>query len=108
YVWPSILTIESPYVNAPPLLNVIITNAVIVQMTPVSMKGSSNETKPSDAAYLVLTAEWAIEAEPAPASFEKAARLKPTTNTPTSPPSPACGLKASLIIKDMASSIKDM
>ena len=33
---------------------------------------------PSEAEYFVLTAECAIEAEPAPASFEKAALLNPT------------------------------
>ena len=33
--------------------------------------------------------EWAIDAEPAPASFEKAALLKPVINTPNKPPSPA-------------------
>ena len=41
------------------------------------MKGSNKATNPSDAAYLVLTAECAIEADPTPASFENAARLKP-------------------------------
>jgi hypothetical protein len=41
------------------------------------MKGSSNATMPSLAGYFVLTAECAIAAEPAPASFEKAARLNP-------------------------------
>ena len=49
----------------------------MVQITTVSMKGSSKATKPSEAGYLVLTAECAIDAEPAPASFEKAARLNP-------------------------------
>ena len=52
---------------------IIITNAVIVQIITVSMKGSSKATTPSLAACLVLTAEWAIAAEPTPASFEKAA-----------------------------------
>ena len=67
----------------------IITNAVIVQITTVSIKGSKRATNPSEAAYLVLTAECAIEADPAPASFEKAALRKPVIKTPNSPPSPA-------------------
>ena len=75
-------------------LNIIITNAVIVQITTVSIKGSSKATSPSDAAYLVFTAECAIDAEPAPASLENAALLNPVINTPKSPPKPAWGLKA--------------
>ena len=35
----------------------IITSAVIVQITTVSIKGSNNDTNPSEAEYLVLTAE---------------------------------------------------
>ena len=85
----------------------MITKAVIVQITTVSIKGSNKATKPSEAEYFVFTAECAIEAEPAPASFEKAALLKPTNNTPMTPPTPiAFGLKASVIIKLIASSIK--
>ena len=61
----------------------------MVQITTVSIKGSNKATKPSEAGYLVLTAEWAIEAEPAPASFEKAARLNPVIKTPNKPPNPA-------------------
>jgi hypothetical protein len=34
---------------------------------------------------LVRTAEWAMAAEPTPASFEKAARLKPWISAPTKP-----------------------
>ena len=45
----------------------------IVQITTVSIKGSKSATNPSLAEYFVLTAECAIEAEPAPASFENAA-----------------------------------
>ena len=55
----------------------IMTIAVIVQMTTVSMKGSNRPTSPSEAAYFVLTAEWAIAADPAPASLEKAALRNP-------------------------------
>ena len=58
----------------PSILKNIITKAVIVQITTVSINGSNNATTPSDAGYLVLTAECAIAAEPAPASFENAAR----------------------------------
>ena len=35
----------------------IITSAVIVQITTVSIKGSNNATNPSEAEYFVLTAE---------------------------------------------------
>ena len=52
----------------------MITNAVMVQITTVSINGSNKETTPSDAGYLVFTAECAMEAEPAPASLEKAAQ----------------------------------
>ena len=71
-----------------------MTKAVIVQITTVSIKGSRSATKPSEAAYLVFTAECAMEAEPAPASLEKAARRKPVINTPSKPPNPAYGLNA--------------
>ena len=54
---------------------------------------------------MVLTAECAIEAEPAPASLEKAALLNPTNKTPIIPPTPiALGLNASEIINPNASS----
>ena len=56
---------------------IISTSAVIVQITTVSIKGSNNATIPSDTGSFVLAAECAIEAEPTPASFEKAALLKP-------------------------------
>ncbi len=77
-------------------------------MTTVSIKGSNSATKPSDAEYLVFTAECAIDADPAPASFENAALLNPTSNTPITPPTPiAVGLKASLKIRENASSINE-
>ena len=69
-----LLASRLPYVNAPSILKIIITKAVIVQITTVSMKGSNNATIPSEAGYLVFTAECAIAADPAPASFENAAR----------------------------------
>jgi hypothetical protein len=58
----------------------------MVQITIVSINGSSKATKPSDAEYFVLTAECAMDAEPAPASLEKAALLNPMTRTPIKPP----------------------
>ena len=48
-----------------------------------------------------------MDAEPTPASFEKAALLNPTIKTPITPPTPiAVGLNASLTINAMASSRK--
>ena len=71
------------------------------------MNGSRRATNPSLAEYLVFTAECAIEADPAPASFENAALLNPTIKTPITPPTPiAVGLKASVIINEIASSTK--
>ena len=49
-----------------------------MHITTVSINGSNSDTNPSEAAYFVLTAECAIDADPAPASFEKAALLNPT------------------------------
>ena len=60
----------------------------MVQITTVSMKGSSRATNPSEAENLVFTAECAIEADPAPASLEKAARRNPMSSTPMTPPTP--------------------
>lgn len=65
-------------------------------MTTVSINGSKSATRPSEAEYFVLTAECAIDADPAPASFEKAALLNPISSTPITPPTPAAlGLNAS-------------
>src|SRR5690606_1689310 len=72
----------------------MITSAVMVQITTVSMNGSHRATRPSVIGSLVLTAEWAMEAEPMPASLENAARWKPTISTPMMPPMPASGVKA--------------
>src|SRR5680860_333509 len=44
-------------------------SAVMVQITTVSMKGSSSATKPSVAGSPVFTAECAIDAEPTPVSY---------------------------------------
>ena len=76
------------------------TSAVIVQMTIVSMNGSSSATTPSDTGSSVLAAAWAMGAEPWPASLEKRPRLTPhiivTSTAPTPvPATPAEGLKAS-------------
>ena len=60
--------------------------AVIVQITTVSINGSNNATIPSETGSFVLAAEWAMEAEPTPASFEKAALLNPWIKTPITPP----------------------
>src|SRR3990167_6223066 len=64
----------------------MITRAVMVQITTVSMKGSSSAAKPCDTGWLVCTAECAMAAEPTPASLENAARLKPWISAPTTPP----------------------
>ena len=72
----------------------MITSAVMVQITTVSMNGSSSDTKPSVIGSLVRTAEWAMAAEPTPASFEKAARLKPWISAPTMPPAMPSPVKA--------------
>ena len=63
---PYVIILPSPFV-------IIITKAVIVQTTTVSINGSNKATNPSDAGYFVFTAECAIAAEPTPASFENAA-----------------------------------
>ena len=52
----------------------------------VAIHGSSNATTPSDAGYFVRTAACATDAEPTPASLEKAARWNPCINTPKKPP----------------------
>ncbi len=65
---------------------ITMTSAVMVQTTTVSMNGSSSATMPSRTGYGVRAAEWAIAAEPAPASLENAARRNPCTSTPMKPP----------------------
>ena len=54
---------------SPKLPVITMTSAVIEHTTIVSIKGSSNATIPSLAGFVVLTAEWAIGAEPMPASL---------------------------------------
>ena len=60
----------------------------------VSIKGSSRATTPSSIGFFTLAAEWAIAADPIPASFEKTARLIPIINTPRNPPKAASGENA--------------
>ena len=60
----------------------------------VSTKGSSSATMPSRTGSSVRAAEWAMAAEPVPASLLKAARRKPWISTPTKPPTPASQEKA--------------
>ena len=72
----------------------MMTSAVIVQITTVSMKGSRSDTNPSVIGSRVLTAEWAMAADPTPASFEKAARRKPWMSAPTTPPAMPVSVKA--------------
>ena len=74
-----------------------MTIAVIVHITIVSIKGSNKATIPSDTGSLVFAAECAIEAEPTPASLEKAALLNPIIKTPIKPPKPASGEKRPLL-----------
>ena len=50
------------------------TKPVNVQITTVSINGSNRATNPSLRGSSVCTAEWAMAAEPSPASLEKAAR----------------------------------
>ena len=56
---------------------VIITRAVMVQMTIVSMNGPSIATMPSRTGSSTLAVECAIGAEPWPDSFENSPRLSP-------------------------------
>ena len=72
----------------------MMTRAVIVQITTVSMKGSSSATKPSLAGRRVCAVECAMAALPSPASLENTARRKPMTMTPSTPPAMPSGAKA--------------
>ena len=53
------------------------TRPVMVQMMSVSISGSSSATTPSETGSSVLAAEWAMGAEPWPASLEKRPRWTP-------------------------------
>ena len=85
-----------------------MTSAVIVQMTMVSMNGSSNATTPSETGSSVLAAECAMGADPCPASFENSPRRTPhmsvSKNAPVPvPATPALGLNASRKMSPSAS-----
>ena len=82
-----------------------ITRAVMVQITIVSINGSSRETIPSVTGSSVLTAEWAIEAEPIPASLENTARWKPIIMAPSAPPATPSPVNAPLKILMMTCGI---
>ena len=71
-----------------------MTRAVTVQMTTVSMNGSSSATYPSRTGYRVRAVAWAMAADPRPASFENTARRKPMMITPIMPPVMPSGVKA--------------
>jgi hypothetical protein len=67
-----------------------ITSVVSVQTTSVSMNGSRPATTPSRTGSSVFAAEWAMGADPWPASFEKSARFMPQRNAkPAVPPKKA-------------------
>ena len=82
-----------------------ITSAVMVQITMVSMNGSSSETTPSVTGSFVRTAEWAMDAEPMPASFENTARWNPMIRAPNAPPTTPSPVIAPVKILAMACGI---
>ena len=71
-----------------------ITSPVMVQMTMVSMNGSTSATTPSETGSSVLAAAWAMGAEPWPASLENSPRLTPQTAVSTNTPAPAPAMLA--------------
>jgi hypothetical protein len=82
----------------------MITRAVKVQTTMVSINGPSIAIKPSRIGSLFLEAPWTIGAVPIPASLEKAALLAPVMITaPTTPPAAAFPVNASEIINQSIS-----
>ena len=83
----------------------MITRAVIVQTMTVSMNGSSRATRPSLAGRSVLTAEWAIGADPTPASFENTPLLIPCIIAPITPPAAAEPENASVNINPIEDGI---
>jgi len=56
----SSIPFTSPFIMVAVSKHVTNTNPVKVQITTVSMKGSSKATKPSVSGESVFTAEWAI------------------------------------------------
>ena len=72
----------------------------------VSINGSNRATVPSSTGFETFAAEWAIAADPIPASFENTARLIPMMSTPRNPPKAASGWNAWLIINWKADGIE--
>ena len=94
-------------VNSTPVIPVVyslycsvitITRAVIEHITAVTKKGSIKDTKPCETGSFVLTAAYAIGAEPEPASFDWIDLLILITIVPITPPATDSGTKASFII----------
>ena len=69
----------------------MITRPVMVQITRVSMNGSTRATTPSETGSSVLAAAWAMGAEPCPASLEKRPRLTPQSMVVMNDPGPGAG-----------------
>ena len=67
---------------------IIITKAVIVQTTMVSINGSRRATTPSCTGSELFAAEWAIAAEPTLLHLKKLLSLL-IINTPKKPPNAA-------------------
>ena len=65
-----------------------------MQITTVSMNGSSRATNPSLAGCVVRAVAWAMAALPSPASLEKTARRKPMISAPIAPPAAPAGVNA--------------
>ncbi len=78
----------------------------MVQITSVSMNGSSNATSPSRTGSLVRAAACAMGEEPRPASFENRPRATPQRiASPTTAPPTAHGFSAWLKIVAKAAGI---
>ena len=90
----SSMPLTSPCAKAGSYTVVTMTSAVMVQITTVSMNGSSNATNPSLTGSGVRAVECAIAALPSPASLENTARRNPTMATPNRPPAMPSGANA--------------
>ena len=73
-----------------------------MQITTVSMNGSSRPTNPSLAGCGVRAVAWAMAALPSPASLEKMARRNPMTSAPSAPPVAPAGVNAPFQIAAIA------
>ena len=105
-VSPTFVVVSSGFgVQSPPAI--MITSPVMVQTSTVSMNGSSRATIPSLTGSSVFAAEWAMAADPAPASLLKTALWIPTTITPSRPPRPASKVNAFEMIVPKAAGICD-